>query len=134
MLGLNEDPHMAKERLQAWWDHEIIDRPVLQYSFPKMIFGWRGSPDYWALIKPGNTIESVVKDFQRKMKGRFYGGEKIPTFNLNYGPGALGATLGVEPEFAEKTVWFRKPMNPHDLIPYLEETDTIIKIRGTLSF
>lgn len=120
MLGLEEDRIMAKERLKAWWDHEIIDRPVIQFSYPKLLYGWRGSPDYWALIKPGATIKTVFDDFEKKIKGRFFGGERLPTFNLNYGPGALGETLGVEPKFANETVWYKKKMPPEDLIDYLE--------------
>ncbi len=26
----------AKERLKAWWDHEIIDRPLIGYWAPKL--------------------------------------------------------------------------------------------------
>lgn len=32
---LKEDIDDAKNRLEAWWDHEIIDRPVISYYFPR---------------------------------------------------------------------------------------------------
>ncbi|GAG37920.1 unnamed protein product, partial [marine sediment metagenome] len=35
MDTLKEDIDEAKNRLEAWWDHEIIDRPVISYYFPR---------------------------------------------------------------------------------------------------
>ena len=34
-MEYKEDIAEAKERMIAWWDHEIIDRPVLSYYFAK---------------------------------------------------------------------------------------------------
>jgi len=34
-MEYKEDIDKAKERMNAWWDHEIIDRPVLSYYYPK---------------------------------------------------------------------------------------------------
>lgn len=32
---IKEDLKEVKERMSAWWDHEIIDRPVLAYQIPE---------------------------------------------------------------------------------------------------
>ncbi len=32
-MDLKEDVKEAKERLKAWWDHEIIDRPAVAYYY-----------------------------------------------------------------------------------------------------
>ncbi len=32
---LKEDIEESKERMDAWWDHEVIDRPVISYYFSK---------------------------------------------------------------------------------------------------
>lgn len=122
-MGFQLDPQMARERMRAWWDHEIVDRPVIQFAYRRKWFGWRGWPDYWALIQPGATLAGAIRQFQRKQRGIVHGGEMLPVFNLNYGPGALGATLGIEPRFSGNTAWFEKPTDPAQLLPYLEEVE-----------
>ncbi len=39
-MGYKEDSDKAKERMNAWWDHEIIDRPVLSYYYPKKVLNY----------------------------------------------------------------------------------------------
>ena len=36
MSRFKEDINEAKERLKAWWDHEIIDRPCISYWNPRL--------------------------------------------------------------------------------------------------
>ena len=33
-MGFKEDIKEAKDRMRAWWDHEIVDRPVFSYYYP----------------------------------------------------------------------------------------------------
>ncbi|MHA1725680.1 MAG: hypothetical protein ACTSXH_12745 [Promethearchaeota archaeon] len=35
MSKFKEDIIEAKERMEAWWDHEIIDRPYIGFWVPK---------------------------------------------------------------------------------------------------
>ena len=35
MSSYKEDIKEAKERWNAWWDHELIDRPCLSYWAPR---------------------------------------------------------------------------------------------------
>lgn len=34
-MAFKVDIKEAKERMKAWWDHEIIDRPIFSYYYPK---------------------------------------------------------------------------------------------------
>ena len=38
MSRFKEDIEEAKERMKAWWDHEIIDRdrPCISYYYPRL--------------------------------------------------------------------------------------------------
>ncbi len=60
MDTLKEDIDDAKNRLEAWWDHEIIDHPVISYYYPRNggsiaglldVFGFR-----WKLAKNPDEI------------------------------------------------------------------------------
>ena len=114
----------AKERMSAWWDHEIIDRPVFSYYFPKKrgkmyayldVFG-----EDWSLAKNHDEIEVPLNGFEKRAENTYFGGESIPFYFPNYGPGIMAAVLGVKPEFKTGTVWFSRPTKPENIIEHLE--------------
>jgi len=122
---LKEDIDDAKNRLEAWWDHEIIDRPVISYYFPRngssvaglfeiVFFGWK-------LAKNPDGIEEIIADFEKQIQTLIYGGESIPSFIPYYGAGIMAAIFGVIPEFKTQTVWFRRPTSPNDIVALLED-------------
>jgi 5-methyltetrahydrofolate--homocysteine methyltransferase len=118
----------AKERLKAFWDHELIDRPCISYRYP--IYGKKlpkGTDviEYffpWFMAKNWDDIQKFLKDFEDISKCFYFGGECIPRLWPNYGPGIMASVLGVEPEFNpnSKTVWFHRETNVDDIIPLLE--------------
>jgi len=110
-----EDIEEVKDRLSAWWDHEIIDRPCVSYwdirpgSGPldvKSIFEYYLP---WHLAKNHDDIETSLIEFERVSSCMISGGDNVPRYFPNYGPGAMAAVLGIEPEFRSFTVWFKAP-------------------------
>ena len=75
---LKGDIEQAKERMNAWWDHEIIDRPTISYYVPKK----RGMGGYldaisqgWELAQKPDEINSVLDHFEKraiKLKQSFW--------------------------------------------------------------
>ncbi len=122
MSAYKEDMDDAKERLKAWWDHEIIDRPCVIYYVPKPDVKFEGIYDFWYLAKNWDDIESYVEDYEKKSKALYFGAENIPCLWPNYGAGIMASVLGVEPKYEEQgnTVWFSKPTPVEDVLPYLE--------------
>ncbi len=123
-MFLKEDLKEAKERLKAWWDHEIIDRPVISYYFPRkgsslvgllesLAFSWRLAQNY-------DNIEQCIDIFEKKAPSAFFGGESIPSYFPNYGAGIMAAVLGVVPKFQTQTMWFSRPTAPEDIFSLLE--------------
>ena len=114
----------AKERMSAWWDHEIIDRPVFSYYFPKKRGKMYGYLDIfgedWSLAKNHDEIEVPLNGFEKRAENTYFGGESIPFYFPNYGPGIMAAVLGVKPEFKIGTVWFSRPTKPENIIEHLE--------------
>jgi len=123
-MEYKEDIAEAKERMDAWWDHEIIDRPVLSYYFPKKrgkiyayldIFG-----EDWTLAQNYDRIEEALNGFEKRTENTYFGGESIPIYFPNYGPGIMAAVFGVTPQFKTGTVWFSRPTKPENIVKHLE--------------
>jgi 5-methyltetrahydrofolate--homocysteine methyltransferase len=125
MSIFKEDITDAKERLKAWWDHEIIDRPVISYYYPSEgaqiaslldIFGFG-----WELAKNPDNIEQVLDNFETRLPDLIFGGEAIPSFFPNYGAGIMAAVFGVVPKYQTRTIWFNRPTPVNEIVKLLED-------------
>jgi len=123
-MEYKEDIDKAKERMNAWWDHEIIDRPVLSYYYPKKrgklgaFLDTVGSD--WTIAKNYEDIDIALDGYEKRAGETYFGGEFIPFFFPNYGPGIMAAVFGVKPQFKSETVWFSHPIKPENIIEHLE--------------
>ena len=124
MNAFKEDIGEAKERLKAWWDHEIIDRPTIAYYYPNEgasimslldVFGFG-----WDLAKNPDGIEKILKNYEERLPDLYFGGEVIPSFFPNYGAGIMAAVFGVVPKYQTRTVWFNRPTSVDEIVPLLE--------------
>jgi len=110
--------------MDAWWDHEIIDRPVISYYFSKKRAAIGGYLDAlgqdWRLAKKPEGIEEAIDSFEKNAEKTYYGGEAIPSYFPNYGPGIVAAIFGVEPKFQSETIWFNRPTKSEEIISLLE--------------
>ena len=128
MSQYKEDIAEAKERLGAWWDHELIDRPIISY--------WAAQPDV-KLYELGNLldyfdpfylaehwegIDEALDEFERVSKLMLFAEEAIPRFNPYYGPGIMASVFGIVPQYKSRTVWFQRDTDLKDLLPILEGT------------
>ncbi|NHJ22903.1 MAG: hypothetical protein EAX91_18320 [Candidatus Lokiarchaeota archaeon] len=123
-MEYKEDIAEAKERMIAWWDHEIIDRPVISYYYQKK----RGKPygyldiwgENWSLAQDYDGIEETLNGFEKRAENTYFGGESIPFFFPNYGPGIIAAVFGANFQFKSGTVWFNHPIKPANIVNHLE--------------
>jgi len=125
-MELKEDIKVAKERMAAWWDQELIDRPAISYYFPKRSGSFGGYLDAigqdWTLAQNFDDLERSLNEFEKRATKTYYGGESIPSFFPNYGPGIVAAVFGVIPIFESETMWFNRPTKAEDIIQLLEST------------
>ena len=92
-------PTVAR-RLEAWWAHECIDRPVFiakANTNPDRPITRRldlmDDPDAWFAAK-----------FQ-DMRAQRYIGDALPSIRVDFGPVLLGGMLGGRIEFGSDTTW-----------------------------
>ncbi|MCS7253105.1 MAG: hypothetical protein RMK18_02870 [Armatimonadota bacterium] len=107
-----EDWEKATERWEAFWQKEVIDRPVICVTAP------REKPMPHKPVKAPSSIEQQWLDIPFRIEKAeaefactFYGGEAFPNFWCNLGPGYMATFIGAIPRFAETTVWFETPMD-----------------------
>jgi len=113
----------VKERLLAWWNHDIIDRCCIAVHAPKKGSKLPPFPDIqngpWlgGLDKiPENNKEDIQQwwqdpelNYQRAMtwfENNYFGGDAIPITYINWGAMALAAMLGSPAEFSNTSVWY----------------------------
>jgi 5-methyltetrahydrofolate--homocysteine methyltransferase len=104
-----DDWEKAKNRFKAWWEGEIIDRPVIQITAPRKGVKADSSWDGWNLMHNFANPEMAILEFEKYCRQTYFGGESFPNLWVNFGPGVMAAYIGAEPKIGKDTVWFETP-------------------------
>ena len=106
---IKPDWDKSRQRFEAWWHGEVVDRVLLQVVAPEA-----NPPDSPPPSAP-ETIEKRWLDpqyriaaFEYQMNRTYYGGDAFPYLDTHIGPGTMSLYLGAKPEFHENTVWYGK--------------------------
>jgi hypothetical protein len=107
MYKLKEDFPRVLDRYEAWWDCEVLDRPLVSLTYP--------APDAQAVAVPEKVhgsfkerwmdTEFVVARTTAQMHARVYDADALPTTFPNLGPEVFSAFYGCPLEFGETTSW-----------------------------
>jgi hypothetical protein len=118
-LSTKPDAEEALQRVAAWFEGELLDRPPVRFSAHNADFSGahalqgRAWPD---LKARWFDAEFQVEFFREAIRGRKFYGETFPVFWPNLGPNVYAAFHGCELEFGEVTSWIQHPVSgPEDL-------------------
>lgn len=105
-----ENWEQTKESMTAWWRHEM-DAPLVQVVAPKQGGESNCFFDWWALMRPGATMETALADYLRFCDNTWFGGVAFPSMFFNLGPGVLAAYSSGYLRFESEscTTWFENP-------------------------
>ncbi len=98
------------QRIDAWFAHDMIDRPPVRFSEHNAEFesshtlAGRTWPDLQARWF---DAEFHVDSYLESIGGRTFYGETFPVFWPNLGPNLYAAFHGAELDFGEVTSWIR---------------------------
>ena len=109
------DWHDAQERIEAWWEGGILDRPVVQVVAPRRGLTW----DRLASSRPADEVspaqilewftdpDQVIPRLEQAIYGTYWGGEALPVmFPVSIGLVAIvAAYLGCPYEVTSGTGW-----------------------------
>lgn len=104
------DFEMAMKRIEAWFAHEMIDRPPVRFAEHNADFAGahalagRTWPD---LRARWFDAEFQVDFFLESIRGRTFYGETFPVFWPNLGPNVYAAFHGAELDYGDVTSWVR---------------------------
>jgi len=121
-LELKPDFAEARRRWEAFWRHEIIDRPCCVVRAPL---------DETRPLPPGppymagahGDMHAVAEQVLAASSGIWYGGEAIPAYTPSFGPDMMACWLGADLEFPEDnygTSW---------AVPCIDDWEVALPIR-----
>jgi hypothetical protein len=106
-LTLKPDWPDAAARWNAYWEGEMLDRPLLWITAPVSDFEYLPVHGYRERLF--GDLDAVVEKTLHNQGGTIWGGESFPQFWTSFGPDELGVFCGAEfqfgPEFAGDTNW-----------------------------
>jgi hypothetical protein len=111
------DFEYAVQRVEAWFNHERLARPLVRFSEHNADFSSAHSlaGRSWPNLKARwFDAEFQVDFFLESIRGRRFYGETFPVFCPNLGPNVYAAFHGVELEFGEVTSWIRHSVRDWD--------------------
>jgi hypothetical protein len=122
-MEFKPDWEEAKAHHVAWWNRESLGRPTLSITAPRLVDIPEPDPPSDPVVRwtdPDYRISAVERRFART----YWGGDTLPYFDTNIGPGSLGAYIGCPVVLDESTVWFRKvATNPAEVPPFRFDED-----------
>ena len=105
-LELAPDFPAVARRHEAWWNHDLIDRPLFLYRKsldPVRSFGRRldllNQPDRWLEVTRADLAATAFL------------GDELPNIRVDFGPVLLGPLLGARTEFRSDTAWTHSFIN-----------------------
>jgi hypothetical protein len=104
-LEYKPDAQKACERMAAWWQGEVIDRPTILLTAPRPnpkplpATTHATQPERWM------DIEYQVECADINAANTYWAGDGLPMYMPNLGPEILTACYGAELNFTETTSW-----------------------------
>lgn len=101
-------------RFEAWWNFELLDRPLLTMTAPTGR-PFRGPSSTHASFRDRwFDANFALENFIASLDTTAYLGDAFPIFNPNLGPELTATLLGCELEFSEFSSWSRPIVHSPD--------------------
>jgi len=128
------DFETIKQRFDAFWDREILDRPLIRIIAPKEKQRKMDFPVPKSMEERWTNVKYVLKKIELELENTLFLGDAIPFYMPNLGPDSFTAFLGANLKFvSEETSWaepFLDDLSDYD--PVLKEDNKWWKIMNDL--
>ena len=116
-VELDNKPDFMKsaERIEAWFEGEMIDRAPIRFTQQNGDFGAREYGKSWpSLTERWMDTEFLVNDYIYRLGSKPLLAETFPVFWPNLGPGWYAGCFGAPLEFGEVTSWALEIIDDYD--------------------
>jgi hypothetical protein len=107
MYSLKPDIDEVLARYEAWWECEIIDRPLVSITYPKPIEQTRELPEKTHASWRAQWLDTefVVERAVTALNNQVHYADALPAIFPNLGPEVFSAFYGCPLQFSETTSW-----------------------------
>lgn len=120
-LEFKPDLEEAAERWEAFYEGEIIDRPVVCVTAPRE--GFKPVPGISYREKVFGDMDDIIERAIAAAEATFWGGEAIPTFFPSFGPDEIAVFVGAGLR------WSDDSPNTNWSVPFVEDWDKAFPLR-----
>jgi hypothetical protein len=119
------DWEKSRERFEAWWHGEVVDRPLIQVLAPKKDAPVTPPPSYGSVEEIWLDPDYRIRAFEWQMNRTHYAGDAFPYLDTLIGPGTLSLYLGAKPDMKPDTVWYDRCVEdiPSAIPPVFDENN-----------
>ncbi len=115
-----EDAEQSKRRVEAWWNHEIIDRAVVRVTAPLELDAGDKEEHVDDLERYFTDPDVVIPRAEKQLSRTYFGGEAFPSVGPIRTVAILGSFLGGRVRFMDtNTVWTGHIIDDPDDLPDL---------------
>jgi len=111
-LELKSDMADAARRWEAFWQGEMLDRPLLWLTCPKENYHFKPASTYHE--RNLGDLDDILDRALHNLHGTVFGAESLPTFWTSFGTDELGVYCGAHFVFGDDpkavTVWCDHPV------------------------
>ena len=102
-----DNTEQATQRVEAWWNHAVIDRAVIQVTAPRDTGRQRGGEHIDDFERYLTDPELVIPRAERELANTYFGGEAFPTVRPFDPVAVMASFLGCPLRFVSgsRTVW-----------------------------
>ncbi len=109
MFELKPDFEAVRNRYEAWWDGQVLDRPLVSMTFPRPEAECVAPPrkrhatlrERW--MDTGHTVALA----EARLRNTVHFADSLPVAWPNLGPEIFSAFYGCDMEYGEQTAWSR---------------------------
>lgn len=116
IIELSTKPDYLKcvERLEAWFQGEILDRVPIRFHRHNAEYDNATASPHVTLKDRWFDAEYQADEFLRSIQGMRFNAETFPIYMPNVGPNAYAAFHGGDMTFGETTSWYHEIINNYD--------------------
>ena len=108
MFAYKPDFEEVLDRYEAWWDCQILDRPLTSITFPKPLaerLPWPPEKEHPTQRDRWLDTDYLIEHTVARMANTCFYADALPTTFPNLGPEVFSAFYGCPLEFSESTSW-----------------------------